>query len=181
MKGRGGVTGPAPGKENDMSIIERIGDTIFSTPSGRELVAERSVEAPPWLVWEAWTRPEHPPNWMLGPGGWTMPVCEIDLRPGGRWHFVWRQPDGAEMEMSGEYREVVPGHRIVNTESWGGEWPETVNTLELCELGGVTTITCTVQYPSSEARDRAISTGMLGGWAASYDKLDRYLETLERR
>ncbi len=59
------------------------------------------------MIWDAWTSPKHVPNWMLGPEGWTMPVCEIDLRPGGPWHFVWRMADGADMEMRGAYREIV--------------------------------------------------------------------------
>ncbi len=57
--------------------------TTFTTPSDREIVATRVVDAPRRLVWEAWTNPEHVPRWLLGPDGWTMPVCEIDLRPGG--------------------------------------------------------------------------------------------------
>src|SRR5437762_1042420 len=81
---------------------------------------------------------------MLGPGGWTMPVCEIDLRPGGAWHFVWRHSDGTEMEMRGVYREIVPPERIDSAESWGGDWPETLNTLTLSEEGGKTTVTNTV-------------------------------------
>ena len=86
------------------------------------------VDAPRHLVFAAWTNPEHLPHWMLGPPGWTMPVCEIDLRPGGEWHFVWRRSDGAEMEMSGVYKEITPPERLVSTESWGGNWPETLNT-----------------------------------------------------
>jgi uncharacterized protein YndB with AHSA1/START domain len=85
-----------------------------------------------------------------------MPVCAIDLRPGGRWHFVWRGPDGTDTEMDGVYREIVPPERLVNTESWGGDWPETLNTLVLTEEDGTTTLACTVLYPSQEARDAAL-------------------------
>lgn len=152
--------------------------TVFTTPSDRELVATREVEAPRALAWEMWTHPGHVPRWMLGPEGWTMPVCEIDLRPGGKWHFVWRGPDGAPMEMHGEYREIAAPERLVSTESWGGDWPETVNTLVLTEAHGRTTMTVTVRYPSREARNRAIATGMKDGWAVSYDRLDAYLRTL---
>jgi uncharacterized protein YndB with AHSA1/START domain len=112
-------------------------------PSDREIVATRTVDAPRRHVWDAWTRPEHLPHWMTGPEAWTMPVCEIDLRPGGGWHFVWRNADGAEMEMRGEYREIVPPERLVHTESWGGDWPDTLNTLVLTERDGKTTIVCT--------------------------------------
>jgi uncharacterized protein YndB with AHSA1/START domain len=68
-----------------------------------------------------------------------MPVCEVDLRPGGTWHFVWRRADGSEMEMTGTYREIVPPERVVKTESWGEDWPETVVTLTLTEEDGRTT------------------------------------------
>ena len=111
----------------------RIGDTLFTRPTETEIVAVRQVDAPRELIWDLWTRSEHVPNWMLGPDGWTMPVCEIDLRPGGKWHFVWRQSDGNEMGMVGEYREVAAPARLVNTENWGDDWPETVNTLVLTE------------------------------------------------
>ena len=156
-------------------------ETTFTTPSDREIVATRVVDAPRTLVWDAWTKPEHVPRWMLGPEGMTMPVCEIDLRPGGRWHFVWRQADGTEFGMDGEYREIVPPERLVNTERWGGDWPETVNTLVLTEKDGKTTMTCTVVYPSKEARDKALGTGMKEGWAQSYDRMDEYFLTLRQR
>ena len=149
-----------------------------TTPSEREIVMTRSFAAPRQLVWEAWTKPEHLPRWMLGPEGWTMPVCEIDLRPGGAWRFVWRRADGSEMEMRGVYREVVAPERLVSTESWGGDWPETLNTLTLAEEDGKTTITETVLYPSREARDAALKTGMQDGVSLSFDRLAEYLTSL---
>ena len=149
-----------------------------TTPSEREIVMTRGFAAPRRLVWEAWTKPEHLPRWMLGPEGWTMPVCEIDLRPGGAWRFVWRRADGTEMEMRGEYREVVAPERLVSTESWGGDWPETLNTLTLAEEDGKTTITEMVLYPSREARDAALKTGMQDGVSLSFDRLAEYLTSL---
>jgi len=162
-----------------MAIASRGGKTtMFTTPSDLEIVATRVFDAPRKLVWECWTNPEHVPHWMTGPEGMTMPVCEIDLRVGGEWHFMWRQPNGTEMEMRGVYREIVPPERLVNTESWGGDWPETLNTLVLTEEGGRTMTVCTVLYPSQEARDRALGTGMKEGWSESYDRLDEYLPTV---
>lgn len=161
-----------------MIPTSRVRTTTFTTPSDRELVATRMVEAPRRLVWGAWTSPEQLPHWMLGPEGWALPVCEIDLRPGGRWHFVWRGADGADMEMRGVYREIVPSERLVTTESWGGDWPETLNTLVLTEEDGKTTMACTVLYPSKEARDAALGTRMKEGWSASYDRLDEYLRKM---
>jgi len=154
-----------------MATANKVGSTTFTTPSDREVVMTRVFDAPRSLVWEAWTNPEHVPQWLLGPEGWTMPVCEIDLRPGGEWHFVWRRTDGTEMEMRGEYREITPPERLVCTESWGGDWPETLNTLILTEDDGKTTMTQTVLYPSKEARDAALETGMKEGASESFDRL----------
>jgi uncharacterized protein YndB with AHSA1/START domain len=161
-----------------MATANKVGTTTFTTPSDRELVATRVFDAPRTLVWAAHTDPKHVSQWLLGPEGWTMPVCEIDLRPGGAWHWVWRGPDGTEMEMRGVYREVTPPERLVNTEEWGGDWPETLTTLVLTEEDGKTTISTTVLYPSKEAREAAIGTGMKEGWSASYDRLDEYLRTV---
>ncbi|AXK38863.1 ATPase [Crenobacter cavernae] len=147
-------------------------------PSDQEIVMTRVVDAPRRLVFEAWTHPEHPPHWMLGPEGWAMPVCEIDYRPGGAWHFVWRRSDGSEMGMRGVYQEIVPPERIVSTESWGGDWPETLNTLLLSEEDGKTTITSRIRYPSKAARDAALKTGMKEGASASFDRLEEYLRTM---
>jgi uncharacterized protein YndB with AHSA1/START domain len=161
-----------------MSETDSVGETTITTPSDREVVMARTFEAPRTLVWDAYTKPEHVQRWLLGPEGWTMPICEIDLRPGGEWHFLWRRPDGDELEMRGVYREIVPPERLVNTESWGGEWPETENTVQLFEENGATTVTTTILYPSREARDAAIATGMADGAERSYGLLDEYLRTL---
>jgi uncharacterized protein YndB with AHSA1/START domain len=161
-----------------MTRANEVGATTVTTPSDREVVLTRVIDAPRRLVFAAYTDPEHVPHWMLGPDGWSMPVCEIDLRPGGQWHFVWRRPNGEEMEMRGEYREIDPPERIVNTESWGGEWPETLNTLILTEHDGQTTITQRVLYPSPDARDAALGTGMKDGASISYARLETYLRTV---
>jgi uncharacterized protein YndB with AHSA1/START domain len=161
-----------------VATANKVGTTTLTTPSDREVVITRVVDAPRRLVWEAWTNPEHVPHWLLGPEGWTMPVCEIDLRPGGGWHFVWRKTDGSEMGLRGAYREVAPPERLVSTESWGQNWPETLNTLVLSEQGGKTTITQTILYPSKEARDAALKTGMKDGVDQSFDRLDDYLRTM---
>jgi uncharacterized protein YndB with AHSA1/START domain len=160
-----------------MTTANKVGATTFTTPSDREVVMTREVEAPRELVFDAWTKPEHVQQWMLGPSGWTMPVCEIDLRPGGEWHFVWARADGTEMDMRGEYREVTPPVRLVSTESWGGDWPETINTVTLSEEDGKTTITQTVLYPSQEARDAALETGMKDGVSESFDRLAEHVRT----
>jgi uncharacterized protein YndB with AHSA1/START domain len=149
-----------------------------TTPTDREIVVTRVFNAPRNLVFDAWTNPQYLPHWMLGPDGWTMPVCEIDLRPGGSWHFVWRHSNGKEMEMRGEYREVKPPERVVSSESWGPDWPETLNTVVFSERAGKTTATITLLYASKEARDAALKTGMKQGLALSYDRLENYLSSL---
>lgn len=163
-----------------MPATARTGKTTIEMPSDRELVLTRAFDAPRALVFEAFTSPEHLPHWMLGPDGWTMTDCEVDLRPGGRWRFAWSGVDGAAMELSGEYREVDPPARIVQTESWGGDWPETLNTLVLAEEDGRTTLTQTILYPSPAARDAAAESGMKEGVSLSFGRLDDHLETIAR-
>jgi len=146
-----------------------------TTPSDREIVVTRVFEAQRKLVFDAWTNPKYLPHWLLGPEGWTMTVCEIDLRPGGAWHFVWRHADGTELDMHGVYQEIVPPERLVSTESWGGDWPEILNTLVLSEESGKTRATITLLYPTKEARDAAVKTGMTTGMSASFNRLEIYL------
>ncbi|GAB2981764.1 SRPBCC family protein [Saccharothrix stipae] len=150
----------------------------WTTPSDVEVAVTRTFDAPQRLVFDAFTKPEHVVHWMLGPDGWTMPVCEIDLRPGGRWHMVWRRADGSEMSMTGEFQEVTPHSRTVQTESWGPEWASTVNTTEFIADGDRTTVVQTMRFPSRADRDRAVETGMKDGADTSYDRLDAYLATV---
>ena len=161
-----------------MTTAPRTGETTFTTPSEREVVAARVFEAPRELVWKAYTEPEHLRQWMLGPEGWTMPVCEVDLRPGGAYRYVWRKDDGTELIISGVHQEVEPPERLVVTESWGEDWPEARNTLVFEEEDGRTTLTVTVLYPSQEARDAALATGMTDGWSMGYDRLDEVLRRM---
>ena len=158
-----------------MPTADRSGTTKFALPSPTTIAARRFVEAPRQEVFDAWTKPEHVTQWMLGPAGWTMPVCEIDLRPGGAWHFVWRGPGGGEMGMAGEYREVSAPERLVCTERWGDPWPETLNTVVFSEDDEGTTITCIAAYPTQGARDAALETGMKDGMNQSFARLEAFL------
>ena len=155
------------------------GVTVFATPNDREVEFTRVLDAPRQLVFDAWTQPKHIQQWMLGPEGWTMPECKIDLRVGGSWRYVWRKADGAEMAMGGTVREVKSPELLVTTEQWGPEWPETINTLRLTESGGRTTATLTVTYPSKEARDAALKTGMKEGMDPSFARLEELLRKLK--
>jgi uncharacterized protein YndB with AHSA1/START domain len=161
--------------EITMNTTQQYGATTFTTPSDTQVVCTRTFNAPRDRVFDAWVNPKIVPQWMTGPDGWTMPVCEIDLRPGGQWHFVWKMDDGKEMAMTGQYKEIARPSRLVNTEAWGGDWAESTNTLVLTDDAGKTKTVCTVDYPTKKDRDRAVATGMFGGWAQSYDKLEQLL------
>jgi uncharacterized protein YndB with AHSA1/START domain len=158
-----------------MASSTQVGSTTFTRPNDTQLVAMRLISAPPDFVWEAHTLCEQVKQWLLGPDGWTMPVCEIDLRPGGKYRYVYEATDGRTFQMSGEYQEIEAPERIVSTESMGDSPVQTVNTLTLTENGGRTVLRTVVDYPSKEVREEIISTGMLEGWNKSYDRLEKYL------
>jgi uncharacterized protein YndB with AHSA1/START domain len=150
-----------------------------TTPSDREIRMTRLFDAPRHLVWEAMSRPEHIREWWGRLGdGYSVPVCEVDLRPGGRWRFVNRHPSG-EAAFHGEYREIEPPGRAVYTEIFEA-FPdvESVVTAVLTEERGKTRITVTASYPSVEVRDMVLKTGMERGAAASYDRLEEVAASL---
>jgi uncharacterized protein YndB with AHSA1/START domain len=157
--------------------MTQIATLKLTTRGDREIVMTRVFDAPRTLVWEAFTRPELMRQWLLGPPGWTMPVCEIDLRLGGRYRYVWRHTDGNEMGMGGVYREIVIPEKIVATEKFDEPWypGEAVGTITLTEQAGKTTLTQTLLYESREARDMVLKSPMDRGVAASYDRLERVL------
>jgi uncharacterized protein YndB with AHSA1/START domain len=160
------------------------GTLKLTAPGDREIVMTRDFDAPRRLVFDAFTKPELVRRWLLGPDGWSMVVCEIDLRVGGRYRYVWRRDkDGTEMGMSGVHQEVVPPERIVATEKFDQAWypGEAVNTTVLTEQRGKTTLTQTVLYQSREARDGVLKSGMESGVAASYDRLEKLLPIAEPR
>jgi uncharacterized protein YndB with AHSA1/START domain len=144
-----------------------------TTPSDREIALTRTFNASRDLVFDALTKPALVKRWMLGNMGATMPVCEIDLRVGGAYRFVWRNPDGTEMAMNGIYREIARPERLVNTQRFEIAWMpgESVLTTTLVESGGKTTFTSTTLYDSIETRDKMLKSGMESGASASYDRL----------
>ena len=152
-----------------------------TTPSDQEILLTRLFDAPPRLVFEAMTKPEHVKQWWGRLGdGYSVPVCEIDLRVGGRWRFVNRHPKG-EAAFHGEYREITPYSRLVFTEIFE-EFPDTVSvvTFEFVEEGGKTRFTAKVRYPSLEVRDMVIASGMSRGAGISYDRLEDLVARLQR-
>ena len=155
------------------------GNLKLTTRGDREIVITRAFDAPRKLVFDAFTKPELVKQWLLGPDGWSMPVCEIDLKVGGKYRYVWRRDkDGTEMGMGGVYREIVAPERIVATEKFDQSWypGEAVGTFVLIEQAGKTTLTETILYESREARDGVLKSGMEKGVVASYDRLEKLLE-----
>ena len=158
--------------------MKNTGTLQMSTPSEREIAMSRVFDAPRNLVFEAFTKPDLIKRWLLGPDGWSMPVCEVDLKVGGKYRYVWRRDaDGSEMGMGGVYREIAAPERIVATEKVDQAWypGEAVGTLHLAEQSGKTTLTQTVLYESREARDAVLKSGMESGVSASYDRLAEQL------
>ena len=148
-----------------------------SAKSDREVVMSRAFDAPRRLVFDAHTKPALVKRWLLGPPGWTMPVCEIDLRVGGKYRYVWRNADGRDMAMSGVYREIASPARLVSSELFDDDWTggEAIATTEFSERGAETIVTTTVLYSSTQARDGAMATGMADGMEMGYDRLDELL------
>jgi uncharacterized protein YndB with AHSA1/START domain len=159
--------------------MTNIGLLEVTTPSDREIAMTRVFNAPARLVFDAWTKPELIKRWLGVRAGWTMAVCEVDLKVGGAYRFVWRGPD-MTMGMRGLYREVVRPERLVSTEVFDDPWyeGEAVDTLVLVEQDGKTTVTTTVRYASREVRDAVIKSSMATGVAEGYDKLAELLASI---
>ena len=163
--------------------VANSGTFKVTTPSDREIRITRVFDAPRALVFEAMTRPEHIRQWWGNlDSGYSVPVCEVDLRVGGAWRFVNRTPKGQLVAFRGVYREIAPPDRLVYTEIFE-DYPDTesVVTTELTEEKGMTLVTLTSEYPTLEVRDMVLSTGMERGAAISYDRLEDVVSALKAR
>ncbi len=146
-------------------------------PSEREIRVTRAFAAPAQRVFDFHTKAEYVQEWLLGPPGWSMPTCEIDLRVGGTYRYVWRDASsGAEFGARGEYREIAAPRRLVHTENMDGAEGEALCTLTFVEAAGCTTLSTTMLFPSKEIRDRALESGMTDGMSTSYERLATMLE-----
>ncbi len=154
-----------------------------SLPSDTEVRVQRAFRAPRDLVFEAYTTPELQQRWLGGYPGWTMTVCEADLRVGGTFRWRWRaDEDGKQFGFHGEYLEVEAPSRIRNTETFDpgdvggtmGDQPAMI-TVTFDEQGGVTILTTLIDYGSRISRDEALATGMTDGMEVSYARLDALL------
>jgi uncharacterized protein YndB with AHSA1/START domain len=162
--------------------MKNIGRLRITTPSDREIVMTREFDAPRDLVFEAYTTPELLKRWLGVQNNWVFAVCEIDLRPGGKYRYLWRGPDRMEMGMGGTFKEVKAPERIVATEKFDESWypGEAETTLTLVEKNGRTTLTLTVRYESQAARDAVLQfDGALEGVASGFDTLAPVLEDLK--
>ena len=158
--------------------MNQAGRLQVTTRGDREIVMSRHFAAPRALVFAAYTQPELVKRWLGARGGWELAVCEIDLRVGGRYRYVWRnESKGLAMGLSGNYLEIVEAERIVCTEVWDEPWypGDAVVTTEFVEDDGSTTLTLTVAYASAEARDGVLRTGATQGVGESYDQLAELL------
>ena len=138
-----------------------------------ELVITRDFNAPRELVYRAYTECQYMKRWLTGMEGWTLDVCEVDLRVGGKYRWVWKKED-ISMGAGGEYRELERPAKIVCTEQFDDPWyeGEAVSTVELTESNGMTTLVNTMKYASKEARDGVLASPMEDGLEISYKRLD---------
>jgi uncharacterized protein YndB with AHSA1/START domain len=149
----------------------------IATPSDREVRITRDFDAPRELVWDCHTKPELIRRWLSGWAGWSMRVCEIELKVGGRYRYVLSGPNGEEMGWGGVFHEIRRPELLSASEKFDEDWTggETQVRQSFAEKDGLTTVTVTILYSSKEARDGAIATGMTTGMEATYQQLDQLL------
>jgi len=156
----------------------------YTTPSDREFVMERLFDAPRELVWQAWTKPEHLTHWW-GPKGWTLPVCKVDFRPGGIWHYCMRGPGGEESWGKAIYREIVEPERIVYLDTFADEAgnpiegaPEMLITVTFTEQGSRTKLSTHTLFTSAADLESVLAMGMVEGVTQTWDRLEEHLASL---
>jgi uncharacterized protein YndB with AHSA1/START domain len=151
-----------------------------TTPTDCEIEITRDFHAPLQLVFDAFTKPELVRQWLLGPPGWSMPVCEIDLKVGGAYRYVWRKKGVPDMGMGGVFRGIEVPSRIVATEKFDEAWypGEALNTTAFVQQRSVTKTAIRLRYQSPEARDTARRSGMEHGMAASLNQLEELVSAL---
>jgi uncharacterized protein YndB with AHSA1/START domain len=156
------------------------GTLQLTTPTDREISFRRVFAAPRHRIFDAFTKPELLKRWFYGPPGGSLVVCEVALRTGDSFRYVWRGPDGSEIGISGTCLEITPPERLVATEKFDQPWysGDAVGTITLAEEGGVTVLTQTIRYESNEARDTVLKTPIEHGIALGYDRLAELLKSM---
>lgn len=159
-----------------------MNQTMTTETRGSSVIATRVFNAPPQLVFDAYTQPEHVRHWW-GLDASTMIVCDIDLRVGGAYRYASREADGNEVAFGGEFREITPPSRVVHTEFFDvPEYRDTISivTVDFTDQGDNTTLlTMTIEYPSAEVLEMVLQTGMAEGMAMSFDRMDTHLQTMQ--
>ena len=152
----------------------------ISTPTDREVVVTRAFDAPRTLVFDAYTQPELLKRWYGAPGR-SLVVCEVDLRVGGAYHFLWRGEGRKDVGMRGVHREVVRPERLVRTERWE-DWDagEIIETVTFTERDGQTVLTSTGLYPSRDVRDAVLKAGLESGTRETFGRLADELRKLRQ-
>ena len=159
--------------------MPKSGELKVTTRGDREVVMTRDFNAPRQLVFDAFTKPDLIRRWLLGPPGWSLASCDMDLRVGGKWRFVWRDnAKGQDMGMGGVFKEIDKPSRVVHTEQFEGAPDESIETKEFAEKSGRTTFTQVTLYASREARDATLSGMEDGGMDATFDRLDELLASM---
>lgn len=154
-------------------------------PSDREFVVSRTFAAPRELVWQAWSQCEHLQAWWA-PAGWSVPVCKMDFRVGGTWHYCMKgpMPDGTVAESWGltVYQEIVEPERIVALDQFAdaegnvsAEMPKMLNTITFTAVDDQTKVTSHTEFAAAEDLETVIKMGMEEGLSQSWDQLDEYL------
>jgi uncharacterized protein YndB with AHSA1/START domain len=161
--------------------VQQLGNEITTVyTDGAELVMERIFDAPRELVWKALTEAERIPRWW-GPRKTSMTVEQMDVRVGGTWRWVSHSDDG-DAPFTGEYLEVTPPERLVNTEIFDVEPFNTlapaIVTQTLEDVGGRTKLVSRSVFPSAEVLEGAVATGMVGGAIESWDRLAEEIATI---
>jgi uncharacterized protein YndB with AHSA1/START domain len=166
-----------------MAVTSSATATV-TLPTDEQILITREFDAPKHLVYKAWTTPELVKRWWPGLRG-EMTIAEIDLRVGGRWRYVMTATGGFEVAFHGEFREIVPNERILNTEVYElpGAEPlpaedEPLNIVTFAEADGRTTLTVLVQTTSKELRDTIINSGMETGMQEGMDLLEQVAVSL---
>jgi uncharacterized protein YndB with AHSA1/START domain len=157
-----------------------VSDMTLKAQGDREIVVVRSFNAPRDLVFDAFSKPELVQRWMLGTDGWSMPVCTIDFKVGGKGRYEWKSPDGQHgMALSTEFVEITRPTRIVHKEVFDGtpQPVESIITSTFVETAGRTTLTMVIRYPSPDVRDFMLKSGMEHGMSQSFQRLATMLAT----
>ncbi len=153
---------------------------ILSTPTDKEIAITRVFNAPRQLVFDCYTKPELLRRWMYGPDGWAFSVCEIDLRIGGKYRYVWTGADNASLGIGGVFKTILAPEKIINTQLFDEDWTggEAIVTLSLTEQHGQTTTVTSILHSSKAARDLALQSGMEHGMEMGFERLEALLNTL---